>query len=62
MSGQEGSGESGEDMELSEGGQHGSGEVGERVDRELDGAHGVLGEAGIALSEVRAGLEERDRT
>jgi len=29
--------------------------------RELDGVQGMLGEAGSALSEVRAGLEEWGR-
>ena len=61
-SGQEESGERGEDMELSGGGEHESGEGGERMERALDGVQGILGEAGIALSEVRAGLEEWDRT
>jgi hypothetical protein len=32
------------------------------MDRELDGVQGMLGEAGIALCEVRAGLEELGRT
>lgn len=61
-SGQEESGERGEDLELSGGGEHESGEGGERMERALDGVQGILGEAGIALSEVRAGLEEWDRT
>lgn len=54
---QEEIGERGEEMRLHAEREHASGE-----DRELDGVQGMLGEAGIALSEVRDRLEKWDRT
>jgi len=61
-SGQEENGERGEDTRLRGQRGHGSEEAGARMDRELDGLQNLLGEAGNALSEVRAGLEELDQT
>jgi hypothetical protein len=40
--------------------EHGCGEGRERMDVELEGVQGMLGKAGIALIEVRAGLEQWD--
>lgn len=52
------SGQREDDLGLNGEGEHGRGEGGERMERELDVVQDMLGEAGIALSKVRVGLEE----